>query len=77
MYRPNAIIGEIHRRKLIASKFDKEIWRIRERYWNAGLRSNFVNETIHNLKKETEETVIHEWLFEEKKCLLWDFHNYL
>ena len=31
--------------------------RIREKHQNAGFSSNFVNETIHNFKNETEETI--------------------
>ena len=66
-YKRIAIIGELHREKQIASNFDKEIRKIREKYGNAGFPSNFLNEATHNFKKETEETIIPEWLFEERK----------
>ena len=66
-YKRNALIGHLHTAKQIASNFDKEIRRIREKYRNAGFPSNIVNETILNFKKEIEETIISEWLFEERK----------
>ena len=47
-YKRNALIGHLHTAKRIASNFDKEIPRIREKYRNAGFPSNFVNETILN-----------------------------
>ena len=50
----------------ILINFDKEIWKITEKYWNTGFPSNFVNETIPNFKKETEQAIIPEWIFEEK-----------
>ena len=53
----------------ILINFDKEIWKIREKYWNTGFPSNFVNETIPNFKKETEQAIIPEWIFEEKNTL--------
>ena len=66
-YKRNAIIGELHRAKRITSNFGKEIWRIKEKYRNAGFPSNFVNETIRIFKTETEVTIIPEWLCEERK----------
>ena len=63
-YKHNPIIEELHRVKQVASNFDIEIRRIRENYRNAGFPSNFVYETISNFK---QETIIPEWLFEERK----------
>ena len=63
-YKHNPIIEELHRVKQVASNFDIEIRRIREKYRNAGFPSNFVYETISNFK---QETIIPEWLFEERK----------
>ena len=63
----NVVIEELHRAKRIVSSFDKEKWRVREKYQNAGFPSNFANEATHNFKKKTEEITIPEWLFEERK----------
>lgn len=66
-YKHNTIVGELLRAKRITSSFHKEIQKIREKYRNAGFPSNFVNKTIHNFKEQTEEIIIPEWLFEERK----------
>ena len=59
-----------YRLNVNASNFDKEIWRTREKYWNAGFPSGFANETIHNFKKETDEIITLNWLFEKRKIFI-------
>ena len=76
-YKHNAIIGELYGAKRMTCNFDKQVWRIREKYWNASFPSNFVNKTIHNFKKETEETTILNGFLNKENYLLWDFHTHL
>ena len=66
-YKRNAITGELHRAKRIASDFNKELNRIRQKYRNAGFPLKFINETIYNFERGQEEMIIPEWLFDERK----------
>ena len=66
-YKRNAITGELHPTKRIASDFNKELKRIRQKYRNAGFLLKFINETIYNFERGKEEMIIPEWLFDERK----------
>ena len=72
-YKHNTIIEELHRAKRIASNFDKEIQRIREKDWNAGL---LVKLSVILKKKQTNLLYLNGCLKKEK-YLLWDFHAHL
>ena len=47
--------------------FNKELKRVRQKYWNAGFPLKFINETICNFEREKEEIIILEWLSDERK----------
>ena len=67
-YKRKAITGELHRAaRQIASDFDKELKRIRQKCRNAGFPLKFINETICNFERGKEEMIIPEWLFDERK----------
>ena len=67
-YKRNVVTGELlHRDKRIVSDFNQELKRIREKYRNAGFLLTFTNESICNFKRGTEEMIIPEWLFDERK----------
>ena len=66
-YKPNAITGELLWAKRIALNFNKELKKIRQKYWNAGFSLKLINKTICNFEWGKEEMVIPEWLFDERK----------
>ena len=66
-YKRNAIIGELHRAKKIASNFDIEIKRIVTKYTAAGFPSRFVRSIIDNSDSGKDNLIIPQWLFEERK----------
>ena len=66
-YKRNAIIGELHRAKKIASNFDIEIKRIVTKYTAAGFPSRFVRSIIDNFDSGKDNLIIPQWLFEERK----------
>ena len=66
-YKNNAITGELPQAKRIASDFNKELKRIRQKYRNAGFPLKFINEIICNFERVKEEMIIPEWLFDERK----------
>ena len=66
-YNSNALTGELNRAKRVASDFNKELKRIRQKYQNAGFPLKFINETIYNFERGKEEMIIPEWLFDERK----------
>ena len=56
-YKRNVVTGELHQDKRIASDFNNEVKRMRQKYGNAGFPLKFVNETIHNFERGKEETI--------------------
>ena len=66
-YKCNAITGELHPAKRIASDFKKELKRIRQKYQNARFPLKFINKTICKFERWKEEMIILEWLFDERK----------
>ena len=48
-YKRNAITGELHRAKRIASNFDDETKKIRNKYTDAGYLKRVIENTIKNL----------------------------
>ena len=66
-YKGNAVTEELNQAKRIASDFNKELKRIRQKYQNAGFSLKFINETICNFERGKEEMIIPEWLFDERK----------
>ena len=69
-YKRNAIIGELHRAKKIASNFDIEIKRIVKKYTAAGFPSRFVLSIIDNFDSDKDNLIIPQWLFEERKVFI-------
>ena len=68
-YKGNAITGELNRAKRIASDFNKELKRIRQKYRNAGFTLKFINETIFNFQRGKEEMIIPETPTSKNYCL--------
>ena len=66
-YKRNAITGELHRAKRIASNFDNETKRIRNKYRDAGYPKNVIENTIKNFNSKKDELLIPPWLFDERK----------
>ena len=70
-YKNNAITGELPWAKRIASDFNKELKRIRQKYRNAGFPLKFINEIICNFERVKEEMIIPDgYLMKEKNFLL-------
>ena len=67
-YKRNAIIGELHRAKKIASNFDIEIKRIVNKYTTAGFPGRFVRSIVDNSDSGKDNLIIPQWLFEERKA---------
>ena len=66
-YKRNAITGELHRAKRIASNFDDETKRIRSKYKDAGYPKHVIENTIKNFNRKKDELLIPPWLFDERK----------
>ena len=66
-YKRNAITGELHRAKTIASNFDNETKRIRNKYRDAGYPKLVIENTIKNFNSKKDELLIPPWLFDERK----------
>ena len=71
-YKRNAINGDLHRASKIASNFENEKVRIRQKYKNAGFPARFVEAVIRDFEKvpevsEEEDDIIPEWLFDKKE----------
>ena len=66
-YKRNAITGELRQVKRIASDFNKELKRIRQKYQNAGFLLKILNEAICNFERRKGEMVIPERLSDEIK----------
>ena len=66
-YKRNAITGELHRAKRIASNFDDETKRIRSKYTDAGYPKHVIENTIKNFNIKKDEFLIPSWLFDERK----------
>ena len=69
-YKRNAITGELHRAKKIATDFDLELRKIRQKYLNAGFPIKVINDVISRFNKEKEDFIIPQWLFDERKEVL-------
>ena len=66
-YKRNAITGELHRAKRIASNFDNETKRIRNKYRDTGYPKHVIENTIQNFNSKKDELLIPPWLFDERK----------
>ena len=66
-YKRNAIVGELHRAKKIASNFDMEIKRVVNKYTAAGFPSRFVYSIIDNFVSGKDNLIIPQWFFDERK----------
>ena len=63
-YKRNAITGEPHRAKIIASDFDEETKRIRSKYTDARYPKHVIESTIKNINRKKDELLIWQWLSE-------------
>ena len=66
-YKRNAIIGELHRAKKIASDFNKELTKVRIKYSKAGFPLVFINNVINRFMQTKEDLLIPNWFFDERK----------
>ena len=66
-YKHNAITGELHWAKRIASDFNKELKRIRQKCQNTGFPLKFIYKTICNFERGNKQIIIPERLFDERK----------
>ena len=66
-YKRNAITGELHRAKRIASDFDEETKKIRGEYTAAGYQKHVTENTIENFNRKKDEHLIPPWRFDEIK----------
>ena len=67
-YKRNAIIGELHRTKKIASNnFDMEIKGIVYKYTAARFPTIFVRSIINDFDSGTDNLILHQCLFQERK----------
>ena len=66
-YKRNAIIGELHRTKKIASNFDMEIKGIVYKYTAAGFPTRFARSIINDFDSGTDNLILHQCLFQERK----------
>ena len=67
-YRRNAIIGELHKAKKIASNFGMKIKRIVNKYTAARFPSRFHHSIIDNFDSGKDNLFILQWLFDERKA---------
>ena len=69
-YKRNAINGELHRAKKIASDFEQETKRIKKKFVDVGFPSRFVDSVIRDFNTvpddEDDDIIIPNWLFDEK-----------
>ena len=70
-YKRNAINGDLHRASKIASDFESEIVRIKQKYKDVGFPVRFIEAVIRDFRRvpvvnEEEESIIPEWLFDKK-----------
>ena len=66
-YKRNAVTGELHRAKRIASDFDKETKIIRSKYTDGGYPKHVIENSFKNFNREKDELLITPWLFDERK----------
>ena len=69
-YKCNAITGELHRAKKIASNFDIEIKHFVTKYAAARFPSRFVHFIIDNIDSGKDNLIIPQWLFEESMAFI-------
>ena len=65
------INGDLHRASKIATNFDDEVKRIKEKYKNVGFPVKFIEAVVRDFQRvpevnEEEESIVPEWLFDEK-----------
>jgi hypothetical protein len=71
-YKRNAINGELHRARRVASNFEEEIKRIKTKFVDVGFPSRFVDSVIrdfNSVPNVEEENIIPEWLFDDRQVL--------
>ena len=56
--------------KKIATDFDKELRRIKTKFFNAAYPVKFINDTFFIFNKEKEELLILKWLFDQAKSVV-------
>ena len=69
-YKKNAINGELHRGKKIASNFQSETARIKAKFLKARFPRKVIENAINNFSNVDEELMIPGWFFDERKTVL-------
>ena len=65
-YKRNAINGDLNRAKHIASDFQSEVVRVKQKYTNVNFPINFTQSVINNfMESNSEENIVPNWLFLE------------
>ena len=67
-YKRNAITGELHRAKKIASNFYMKIKRIVNKYTADGFCNRFVHSIKDHFHSDKDNLIIPQWLFDERKA---------
>ena len=72
-YKQSDIQGDLHHAFKIASNFDAEVQTITLKYLEVGYPISFIKSVIKDFKnsKEKEELIIPEWLFDQRKMVLY------
>ena len=66
-YKRNAITGDLHRTKRIASNSDDKTKRIRKKLTDAGYPKHVIENTIKIFNRKKDELLIPPWLSDERK----------
>ena len=71
-YKRNSIQGDLHHAFKIASDFNAEVQTITQIYLEVGYLIGFIKSVINDFKnsKEEEQVIIPEWLFDQRKKVL-------
>ena len=69
-YKKNAITGEFHRARKIASNFQSEAARIKAKILKTAFAHKVIENTINNFNNVYEELLIPRWLFGERKTVV-------
>ena len=66
-YKRNAIVSELHRALKIASDFDLELTRIRQKFHDVGYPKRYVESVIRDFRQDaSDDCLIPSWLFEDR-----------
>ena len=69
-YKRNNVNGDLHRAFKVASDFDAEVSIITKKYLDAGYPIGFIKSVISDFKKDVNQPITPDWLFEERRKIL-------